>query len=542
MLHRLAAILVASIPAVSADLALADNVDGAWDSPTEDNWPLVPVHATLTPDGRVLTFGSDSGGKATGFFIYDVWDPAAGLSGGHVTLPNTTGTDIYCGTSLILPETGQVLIAGGAIWTGTEASDDANNESTLYSPGDDSLSRGAQLNRARWYASAVPLMNGDIYVQGGLHGEDFPEVRDRDGSFRLLTDAPTDPYYFFYPRNFIAPDGRVFGYDTKGQMFFVTTEGTGSISPAGQLDQALVGRPSTSVMYRPGKILQLSASSNRATTIDVDGGTPVVTATGSLSSRRAWANATVLPDGRVLVTGGSGEPNQLIRVNNRAEIWDPDTGDWSVGASGLRPRLYHSFALLLPDASVLVGGGGAAKDSPIDNFHSEIYHPPYLYDVSGELADRPVIESAPQVLETGQSFTIDANPQEVDRVTLVAAGAVTHGVNLQQRFVELAFDATGSSISAQMPARAAETPPGYYLLFVLNHAGVPSTAKIIRVVVDDGVNPPPPSQGAGGGGGGATVLDLLALIGLFCVFAGAGGRQRSWRAMARFANGFLRHT
>ena len=508
---RGAVLLVASFQVVSSEPALADNVRGAWDSPPEDNWPLIPVHAALTPDGRVLTFGSDSGGTATGFFIYDVWDPAAGLSGGHVTLPNTTGTDIYCGTSLILPETGEILIAGGAKWTGSMASDVANNESTIFTPGDDLLTRGAQLNRARWYASAVPLMNGDIYVQGGLHGEDFPEVRERDGSYRLLTDAPTDPYYFFYPRNYIAPDGRLFGYDTKGLMYFVTTDGTGSISPAGQLDQSLVGRPSTSVMYRPGRILQISGNNNRATTIDVNGGAPVVIATSSLSSRRAWANATVLPDGRVLVTGGSGKPNQLVNVNNRAEIWNPDTGNWSVGASGLRPRLYHSFALLLPDASVLVGGGGAAKDSPVNNFHSEIYYPPYLYDASGALADRPVIESAPQVLETGQSFTISADPQEVDRVTLVDAGAVTHGVNLQQRFVELAFSATGSTISAEMPVRAAETPPGYYLLFVLNGAGVPSVARIVRVIVDDGASPPPPSQG---GGGGASVLDFLLLLGL----------------------------
>ena len=98
---RLVVLLVASLQLISSNRALADDVHGEWDSPKQDNWPLVPVHATLTPDGRVLTFGSDSGGKATGFFIYDVWDPAAGLSGGHVTLSNTTGTDIFCGTSVL---------------------------------------------------------------------------------------------------------------------------------------------------------------------------------------------------------------------------------------------------------------------------------------------------------------------------------------------------------------------------------------------------------------------------------------------------------
>ena len=507
-------LLLAGLQVVSIDIALADNVHGAWDSPEKDNWPLVPVHATLTPDGRVLTFGSDSGGTATGFFIYDVWDPTAGLTGGHVTLPNTTGIDIYCGTSLILPESGEILIAGGATWTGTEASDVGNNESTIFAPGNDSLTRGEQLNRARWYASAVPLTNGDIYVQGGLHGEDFPEVRERDGRYRLLTDAPTNQYYFFYPRTYIAPDGRLFGFDTKGLMYFVTTHGLGSISPAGQLDQNVTGRPSTSVMYLPGKILQISGHGNRAVTIDVDGDTPVVASTSPLSSRRAWANATVLPDGRVLVTGGSGEPNQLVNVTNRAEIWNPDTGNWTVGASGRRPRLYHSFALLLPDASVLVGGGGASPDSPLNNFHAEIYYPPYLYDPSGELASRPVIESGPQVIEPGKSFTITTTPGDIARVTLVAAGAVTHGVNLQQRFVELAFRTSGSSISAEMPARAAETPPGYYLLFVLNEAGVPSLARIVRVNVR-GEDPPPSPEG---GGGGAPALDFLVMLGLLGLF------------------------
>ena len=122
--------------------------------------------------------------------------------------------------SLIVPDSGEILIAGGADWTGTKVSKVSNNESTIYSPSDDSLTRGAQMNRARWYASAVPLMNGEIYVQGGLHGEDFPEIRERDGSFRLLTNAPTGQYSFYYPRNYIAPDGRLFGYDSRWPHVF----------------------------------------------------------------------------------------------------------------------------------------------------------------------------------------------------------------------------------------------------------------------------------------------------------------------------------
>jgi hypothetical protein len=67
---------------VISSAALADNVRGAWTAPF--SWPLISAHAVLTPDGRVLTYGTDGNGKQTGFFIYDVWDPAAGATGaGH---------------------------------------------------------------------------------------------------------------------------------------------------------------------------------------------------------------------------------------------------------------------------------------------------------------------------------------------------------------------------------------------------------------------------------------------------------------------------
>ena len=428
------ALLLACHAFLASDSAVADRTDGAWDSPEADNWPLVAVHAALTPDGRVLTFGSDSGGTATGSSMTSGILRRASL-GGHVTLDNLTQTDIFCGTAVTLPDSGDILIAGGAKWTGTAATDLANNKSTLLDRGNDSLSLGPDMNRARWYASALPLMNGEIYVQGGRRGEDLPEIRGSNGTYRLLTNAGT--IHFFYPRNFIVPDGRVFGFDVNGLMYYVTTEGNGSLTPAGQLDSALVGRPSTAVMYLPGKILLVSGRTIQTATIDINGPTPVVAPTSFLSSRRMWGTATVLADGRVLMTGGSGQPDQLVDVTTSADIWDPDTGQWSVGASGRRPRLYHSVALLLPDATVLVAGGGANNDAPVNNLHAEIYKPPYLFNAAGGLATRPVIETAPSMLEPGESFSVTLDSAGADRVTLVNTGSSTHGLNLQQRFVEI---------------------------------------------------------------------------------------------------------
>ena len=70
----------------SAGLATAaPNVTGAWSA--VHPWPLIPVHAVLMPDGRVLSYGTNADGTQTGYFIYDVWDPAGGLDAGHLTLP-----------------------------------------------------------------------------------------------------------------------------------------------------------------------------------------------------------------------------------------------------------------------------------------------------------------------------------------------------------------------------------------------------------------------------------------------------------------------
>jgi hypothetical protein len=121
--------------------------------------------------------------------------------------------------------------------------------------------------------------------------------------------------------------------------------------------------------------------------------------------QRRLVTGTLLPNGRVLATGGSSQWNTLVNVNNSAEIWNPANGTWTVGAGGARARLYHSTALLLPDASVLVAGGGAP--GPQTNNNVEVYYPPYLFTSAGTLAPRPAITGAPGVLNIGQTFAVD---------------------------------------------------------------------------------------------------------------------------------------
>lgn len=454
------------------------NLKGMWSPVTP--WPLIGIHAVLLPEGRVLTYGTDTNGRQTGFFTYDVWDPTAGLGGGHLTLPNGTGTDIFCGSQLVLPHSGAVLLAGGDNWTGTGTTNTGNNNSNIFDPASNTLTRAENMNRARWYSTATTLPNGETYIQGGTGGGDRPEIRSASGTFRLLGNANTSALSATYPRNFVAPDGRVFGYDSNGVMYYVDPNGLGSVTTVGQLAATNRGGDASAAMFQPGRILQYGGASNGAVVIDINGGTPSVTPTQSMSSQRRLSTATLLPNGKVLATGGSAVWNEMTGANTAAEIWDPATGSWTLGAAGALARLYHSTALLLPDATVLVAGGGAP--GPLTNLNVEIYYPAYLFGANGLLAPRPLIALAPELLQLGESFGLDvAAAASISRVTLVKTGSVTHGFNMEQRFLELGFSANGGSLSVQAPVRATDAPPGTYLLFVIDSAGVPSVGRIVRI-------------------------------------------------------------
>ena len=88
------------------------------------NWPLIGLHSALTPDGRVLSYGTDQNGWQTGLIVYDVWNPGVGTgTNSHLTLPNGTGADLFCSAQTILT-TGQLLLTGGDAPTPTGSGED----------------------------------------------------------------------------------------------------------------------------------------------------------------------------------------------------------------------------------------------------------------------------------------------------------------------------------------------------------------------------------------------------------------------------------
>ena len=237
-----------------------------------------------------------------------------------------------------------------------------------------------------------------------------------------------------------------------------------------------------------------------AVVVDVNGATSVA-GTSSMSVGRRQHNLTVLADGSVLATGGESRSiDALVDLANpvfAAERWNPSAGAWTVLASASRVRQYHSSAALLPDGRVLTGGGGICGVCVTKGYlekNIEYFTPPYLYknDGSGQLASRPVIDSAPAIAGYGQGLSIaSAQASTIAKVGLVRLGAPTHSEDQGQRYVPLSFSVSGTTITATSPATSNLAPAGYYMLFVTDAAGVPSVAKIVKLDRGGGDTTPP---------------------------------------------------
>jgi hypothetical protein len=223
--------------------------------------------------------------------------------------------------------------------------------------------------------------------------------------------------------------------------------------------------------------------SGEAQVVDISKTPPVVTRVGNLHYTRSTGQLTLLPDGEVFANGGSANFNDLTTAVYQSELYNRLTGTWTLGATAAIPRLYHNSSLLLKDGSVLTAGGGAP--GPVNELNAEIYYPPYLYlkDGSGKPAPRPTLVSAPSTaLTLNQRFlvTVGAN-DKISKVNLIRVGADTHDFNSEQRLIPVPFTQSGTQITATLSASAHLAPPGYYMLFVFNTAGVPAVAKIISI-------------------------------------------------------------
>jgi galactose oxidase len=245
------------------------------------------------------------------------------------------------------------------------------------------------------------------------------------------------------------------------------------------------------VMYEPGRILTVGGApayenadaSRNAYLVDITGPAVTVDELAPMAHPRSFANAVVLPDGGVLVIGGQNMPVPFSDDTSvlTPELWDPATRTFAPLAPMAVPRTYHSVALLLPDGRVFAGGGGLCGSCPTNHFDGQIFTPPYLLDADGSPRPRPTITTAPADATAGSTISVTTE-QGVAGFSLVRMGSVTHTVDTDQRRVPLTINGTsGTTSTVALPADRGVLVPGYYMLFALDAAGVPSVSKIVRI-------------------------------------------------------------
>ena len=487
---------------------------GSWSSPVNQPSDTSAIHAALISGGRVF-WASGSGNYqpwADGPFYHGIWNPD-----GSFGSTNTLGEDLFC-CGMNMLANGNVLLAGGTKeydfqtlngkWHGAKFAYEVD-----WSSG--SVGNRTEMAHGRWYPTQITLPDGKVFVCQGLdeYGTnsrlvEFYDPATRSWQIRLdstsnvtyCVGAGAEDYYpeagktcygpgaapflSLYPRMHLMPSGliasvgagvddRVYDPDTFRWVFRGTTilrhYGTSVLLPLENTDT------------ERGKILVCGGSTPRP----VDPATTVAqiaepSGTGltrrnvqSMNHARKHLNPVILPTGQIAIFGGNLSGSQSPVLN--PEMFDPVSETWTVWPAASVPRMYHGMALLLQDGRVWTAG--TTPTSLVKELRVEVFNPWYTFET------RPTISGEPTGGAYGNTITISTpNAADIAKVSLVRVSATTHHYNSDQRLIWLQIESrTSSSVTVKAPINNRLAPPGYYLLHVLNGAGVPSVGKFIKI-------------------------------------------------------------
>ena len=354
----------------------------------------------------------------------------------------------------------------------------------------------------RWYPTVTTLGDGRVMTFSGL-----TETGSTNATVEIYTPGVGwSPEYAagwtppLYPRLHLLPDGTVLysGSGTGSRIFTPSTHAWSAV-------KASTNYAGTRT-YGTSVLLPLKASNGYAAKVMIlGGGNPATNTTETLdlsasplhwqpgppmSQPRIEMNATILPNGKVLAVGGSKNDEDTATASLNADLYDPETNTFASAGQNAYPRLYHSGSLLLPDGTVLLVGSNPSRGSY--EGHMEIYSPSYLFNADGTAALRPAITTVtPAAVGYGATFHVQTpDAAEIGSVVLVRPGAPTHAFDMDQRLVELSYTTGASDLTVTAPPNGNVAPPGYYMLFILNASGVPSTAAFVQLSASIPNQPP----------------------------------------------------
>ena len=464
--------------------------------------PINPISATLLHTGKILIVAgseNDPDNYSAGGESYRnaVWDPT-GTDESSITVQNVP-YDVFCSGTAVLPDGRPLVIGGTASYAFT-----GDNRASIFNPTTEDFVQSQNMADGRWYGTATALGDGRIMAfsgynsGGGINNTvEIYSLTDAGAGWTTPVTAPFSPSLF--PRLLLLPDGTVFftgqgtGNQTANSWRFnpANQQWTSSAATTGvrQYGSAVL-LPLLPPSYRP-QVVNFGGSGQSSTEIiDLSASSPTWTPGPNMSTGRIEMNAVILPNGKVLTEGGSVTNEVPDTPGKTADLYDPVSNSFSSGGTASCSRLYHSTALLLPDATVM--SMGSNPDGGNYEPAIEIYTPPYLFDANDQLiTNRPAITGtslASGVVGYNAPFSVTyTSASPISSAVLVRPGADTHGFDMDQRLIGLCGPSpqpacSGSgTLTLTSPPNGNIAPPGYYMLFLLDSAGVPSKAQFIQL-------------------------------------------------------------
>ena len=463
--------------------------------------PIVPAAGFIEYNtGKVLVYSSYRANAFTGVpegYTYTAtYNPATNAVSEKIV--SNTQHDMFCpGMNLLF--SGRAFITGG----------DDSTKTSVFDPTTETWSAASQMNIGRGYQASTVLSNGKVFTiggswSGGRGGKNGEQYDPATNTWSLLPGCPVAPMLtndaqgIFRQDNhgwlFAWKDAVVFQAGPSKAMNWYGTTDSGSQIAAGNRGNDVDSMNGNAVMYDAvaGKILtvggapsyQDSDATNTAFIITLPPGAPgtapTVQQVPSMANVRSFANAVILPDGKIFVTGGQtyAEPFTDVTAVKTPELWDPATQTWTTLPPHVVSRNYHSVAVLMLDGRVFTAGGGVCGGCSTNHADAQIFSPAYTY------GNRPQITAvSATTMAIGSTFTVTTNTA-CSSFSIIRYGSATHTVDTDQRRIALTpTSSNGNTYTFQLPADAGIALPGMWSLWALTSAGVPSVATTLKLTL-----------------------------------------------------------
>ena len=483
-------------------------VVGRWSAPFVI--PVVGVSAVLLHTGKVMFWSYDpvnyhnpkKGNDGVGY----IWNPVS-RTGYNIPPPE----NIWCAGHTILSD-GRVYVAGGNLrypdgnappgqngWQGSLTNYTFNPIAEIWAKQPDML-------RGRWYPTVTKLADNRVVITSGTDEtgsnaitnvvEVFTPDPNMDGIGKINAVGFHNPSGL-YPLQFLLPSGQMLeagpGADSSFQLNPATWNWSGL--PRMMSDHYYLGSGAsyTDASVSPNRQLAMVAGGynynpplvNAPVAVNewIDGFNPAMgwRPYPQFQTARHNHNTVMLPDGAMLTVGGNRGVYGYEQPELSSELYSKPAGDptgvWNKVAPHTIQAAYHSTAILLPDATVLLSQDDMDSSAAAAFQHkAQVYSPPYLFRGA-----QPVITAAPASASYGQSFQVLTNRNAMAGAVLVAPAATTHGNDMHQRVIKLQTQQLSNGLNVTVPASSALVPPGHYMLFVMDSDGIPSVAKFVRI-------------------------------------------------------------